>query len=184
LFFITEVVLMIKSTLTLIVLLFFFSSNAAASLITGDLPEDTYFEYGGYDWTWASPVNSTLFTGLDPTTDLWVDENVLEAPTFRSGWMYITGSELEQLFSELTLANFQSNGGLIQSAAYWNSHFTHVDDFNFSEKSSLPVAQFAFGDHYETFYVRASVVDVPEPTSLLIFAIGLMGLALRKKAQR
>ena len=50
---------------------------------------------------------------------------------------FIEGSELELLFSTLTLADFQRDGRVIQSAAYWNSHFTHIDTFNFNSRSGI-----------------------------------------------
>lgn len=177
---------MIKFLLTFLVSLIFIATNAYSSLITGDLAQNTYVEYGGYDWTWASPVNVQYFDGENPDTLEW-DTNELFGPADldRIGWMYIQGSELESLFSTLPLHLFQSNDGIINSVAYWNSVFTHVDENNFGLKSSLWVGQNSLNmfKQYETFYVRASVTEVPEPTTLLIFALGLLGLGLRKRLQ-
>lgn len=175
---------MIKSTLTFLFAILLFASNSAnAGFITSDLAEDTYISYGGYDWTWAAPVNTTNFEGLNPTNNEWV-MNVFEDPSAHSGWMFIEGAELEQLFSELTLAHFQNNGEIIQSVAYWNSHFTHVDIFDFDNKSGVKSPDGSVFNYFDTFYVRASVANVPEPTTLLIFGAGLLGLGIRKKMMK
>ena len=165
------------------------SSSSFAGFITTDLAEDTYVTYGGYDWTWVSSVNSTNFEGTNPADGQFVT-NVLEDPTAHAGWMFIQGTELETLFSQLTLSQFQVNGEIIQSAAYWNSHFVHVDVFDFNNKSGVKVADGSIFDFYDTFYVRASlspvspVTSVPEPTTLFIFGIGLVGFGLRQRTKK
>ena len=179
---------MTKFTFKLLILLFtssVFSSSVFASLITDDLTPDTYITYEGYDWTWASPVNTSIYKGTDPTHNEYVT-NVFEDPSFHAGWMFIEGSELKELFLQLTLADFQRNGEIVQSVAYWNSDFVHVDisDFESGSKSGVKSAKESLVENYETFYVRASLPEaaqVPEPTTLFIFAAGLVGFALRKR---
>jgi len=112
---------MIKFTLKLLLpLLLVISNSAFAGLITTDLTKDTYITYQGYDWTWASPVNTSIYKGTDPTHNEYVT-NVFEDPSFHAGWMFIEGSKLKELFLQLTLADFQRNGEIVQSVAYWNS---------------------------------------------------------------
>ena len=176
---------MIKSASKLLCLfLFLLSSSAYSGAITTDLTEDTYFTYGGYDWTWASSVNVTNY-------DLFVFgqgaiSNTFEDASFHNGWMEIVNSiehpMLEQLFSELTLANFTDGNDIIHSAGYWNSTFITVDEDQFANRKGQKNPNDLTSDfHFETFYVRASVTSVPEPTTLLIFGAGLLGLGIRKK---
>lgn len=170
--------MMIKFTIKyFIALCFLASSQVFAGYITTDLTEDTYITYKGYDWTWASSVNATLFSGLNPADDQWV-ENVFQDPTAHEGWMAIVDAEIKAIFAELTLEQFQKNGQVIQSAAYWNSHFVHVDVANFNERAGIKGGG---AEYFETFYVRVSTpANVPEPSTLLIFAFGLLGLSVRK----
>lgn len=176
---------MIRYSFKLIIGLFLLISGSTfAGYIETDLSADTYISYGGYDWTWASSVNTTTFEGEDPTTGLFVT-NTFEDPTVHAGWMFVEGNELQTLFSELMFTDFQRNGMVVQSAAYWNSDFVHVDVFNFSERSGVKTPDGSVQNYFETFYVRASNTQapatVPEPTTLFIFAAGLVGFALRKR---
>jgi len=64
--------------------------------------------------------------------------------------------------------------------------FVHVDisDFESGSKSGVKTVEGSSDENYETFYVRASLPEaaqVPEPTTLFIFAAGLVGFALRKR---
>jgi hypothetical protein len=181
--------MMIKSALKLVCsFLFLLSSSAFAGIITTDLTEDTYFSYGGYDWTWASPVNVTnyeqsIFGGLKET-------NTFESASFHVGWMEIVNSaehpDLVQLFWELTLANFtDASGNFIHSVRFWNSDFDTVNANQFANRKGAKNLNDGASDfHFETFYVRTSlapVASVPEPTTLFIFGTSLLGLAIRKR---
>jgi len=175
---------MIKSILKVLFSLVLFTSNQAyAGLMTANLSENSYITYGGYDWTWASPVNTTKFEGIDPATHLFVT-NLFKDPSAHAGWFFIEGNELEGLFSTLTLADFQRNGRVIQSAAYWNSHFTHIDTVNFNSRSGIKSLKGSVVNYYDTFYVRVATIKVPEPTSLLILAAALLGFIRRKPIQQ
>ena len=173
-----------KSFITIFLLI---STSASAGLITTELTEDAYISVGGYDWTWASPVNVTDYTVFDfvngQVTNTFKDAN------FHSGWMDIvntpTNPLLEQLFFGLTLADFtDKNGDIINSVAYWNTDFTDVNadqfDRRLGKKNNMVNSPTFF---FETFYVRASVApaSVPEPTTLFILSAGLISFALRKR---
>jgi hypothetical protein len=182
---------MIKSASKLLFsFLLLLSNSAFAGIITSDLAEDTYFSYGGYDWTWASSVNVTNYERS--IFGQGILTNTFEDASFHSGWMEIVNSAehplLEQLFSELTLANFtDDDNNQIHSAAYWNTNFDTVDSSQFSsrrgQKNPDDDTPFVY---FETFYVRASLsaANVPEPTTLFIFGIGLVGLGLRQRTKK
>jgi hypothetical protein len=176
---------MIKYSFKLITILFLLvTSSAFAGYIETDLTEDTYITYGGYDWTWASPVNTSVYKSTDFSQSY---ENIFKDADSRTGWMtFISGSDLDNIFRELTLVDFTNNGRIIHSAQYWNSFFTEVDSNNFHRRKGVKLGDSAsvFND-YETFYVRSSVAQapavVPEPTTLFIFGAGLLGFAIRKR---
>lgn len=143
--------------------------NSSAALINTDLTEDDFISYQGIDWAWASPVNIQIWGS---------NENELMLPEFHSGWRFATLNELNILKTDLGLAAFMRlDGSYIQAVRYWNTTFTHVDSGDFF--SGYISSQWGSGS-YETFYVRESI-PVPEPTTLLIFAMGLIGLGLRKR---
>jgi len=83
------------------------------------------------------------------------------------------------------LASFQRHGGVIQSAAFWNSHFIHphftyIDTYNVNSLYGIKLLEGSVVNYYETLYVRAATTKIPEPTSLLILATALLGFIWRK----
>ena len=187
---------MIKFTLKLLFpLLLLISNSAIAGLITTDLTRDTYITYEGYDWTWTSTVNTTLYKDsvFGDRTD--TKENRFEDANFHAGWMEIV-PELETLFKALTIDLFtKTNGDFIHSLSYWNSIYTEVNASDFNLRLGAKNDNQSDTDYYDTFYVRASVAQVPEPTiyvrasvaqvpeptTLFIFGAGLLGFAIRKR---
>jgi len=184
---------MIKSTLKLLTAtLMLVSSYSFAGYISTDLTEDSYITYAGYDWTWASSVNVTNYN----RTDFFTSEtltNTFSDASVHTGWMsFAAGSDLDLLFQQLTLAHFMdSNNQAIHSIAYWNSDFIDVDDVFKVNHANYNPLDFAFRSGMkddsgnfetdETFYVRATVAKVPEPTSIFMLAAGLLGFAMRKR---
>ena len=143
-----------------------------ANPIASALPTSTYIIQNGLAWTWASPVNEQIW-----------GSNVLSAPSFHEGWRFATNAELLDL---PTLADF--GFGAIQSTAYWNSVFTHVDTSDMADGSIN--SQWGNGS-YETFYVSnlwagAPIAAVPEPETyaMLLVGLGLVGFQLRRKSKQ
>jgi hypothetical protein len=176
-----------KLKLTIISVIFYcISQQAIAGIITADLPENTYITYGGYDWTWASPVSVTnysydFFNGIE----LVPVENYFADPTAHQGWMFIS-DELGILFENLTLEDFtDTNDDIIHSFSYWNSHFNNVsqaDIINFDIREYYNLKMLEDGHrakNYETFYVRVAVTNIPEPLTIVFFTLGLITLTIR-----
>ncbi|WP_417067170.1 PEP-CTERM sorting domain-containing protein [Niveibacterium terrae] len=154
----------VKQLIAAALLLLGFCINAYANPILTDLPASTYVTKDGLDWTWASPVNE----------ESWIS-NTLYAPSLHDGWRFATDAELAQA---PTLADFDN--GAIQSVAYWNSFFTHVDKIDLASGFYASTWGHAY---YETLYVR-DTIDIPEPQSLALLGLGLLGLigAVHRKA--
>lgn len=146
-------------------------SSASANPITADLPSDTYITIDGLDWTWASPVNEQS----------WGSGYTLMDPSFHAGWRFATDIEMA---NHPSLADFTSlSGSIIQSVAYWNTIFTHVDATDFS--SGLVASSWGHG-FYETLYVRNvnSTNPVPEPSTMILLGAGLAGLFCYGRKQK
>lgn len=171
---------LITSTIKCIFGFFFISFAVNANIISTDLTSDDYITYGGLDWAWASPVNEERFSS-----------NILKAPEFHSGWRYASADELLTLFNNITYTSFvRLDGSYIQAASYWNTAFSHVDIYDFMSNNIS--SAWGHGSN-ETFYVRDASVPpspqtpglpglvpptvVPEPNSIALLAIALMGLA-------
>ena len=134
--------------------------TAFANPITGDLPSSSYVIKGNLAWTWASPVN----------VQHWIS-NELFAPSFHSGWRFATEAEMRNL---PTLEEF--GFGTIQSVAYWNSAYTHVDVTDFER--GYVSSQWGH-DVWDTFYV--STIPEPETCTMLLVGLGLLNLLARRR---
>jgi len=189
---------MIKSILSLLVVCFLLVSSASFAgpilcetdvapdptpcLDAGNVSSEFYITKGNFDWVWASFVNTQFTFGI----------NELKLPTFAGrNWKFAESvAELEALM-QLTLPDFtRADNSIIEATKYWNTkiHGVNTDNLSNKEISSSWVA----GDHdffyYDTFYVRASTaslpINVPEPTTLFIFAAGLLGFTMRKRMKK
>ena len=163
-------------------------NTAQAGIITTDLTADDYVSYKGLDWAWASPVN----------VEHW-GSNILKAPDFHSGWRVATEDELTILRTELGLTAFTKENGqgektYIEAVQYWNTEFVTISldlvspytlsTYDFENDFVSSDWLFYGVDYFDTFYVRESSISVPEPTTLLIFSIALIIVALRKSVKQ
>ena len=150
----------------------------AEDQLSANLLGVNYITYKGYDWAWASYVNVENF-------DV---NNTLYAPQLQKNWGFATGDLFNVLINDLTIDDFKkSTGEYIHAAQFFNSDFHEVNtqftEFIFSE--SMVRSEWYGGDYseeraqYNTFYVRPS--QVPEPSTLMIFALGLIALVSKKR---
>ncbi len=183
---------MIKFSLKLAGFLFLFLSSAAHAGLITDLTENDYITMGELDWAWASTVNVNVHNATG---------NILSVPGDDFGWRYATIGELSVFKSDLptalALLKYEDVNGVIaykNALSYWNDVILElelgvlffginndIDDFNdgfINSELTLDPGEF----DYLTFYVRNTPSDVPEPSTILIFAIALIALSLRKRA--
>jgi len=183
------------------------SSNLSATIITTELSDDAYITYNGLDWAWAAPVSiqfnncddivlnqenylTTLYTESSPTC-----ENQLLAAAFHPGWGFFDGTRQELLLAMPDLSLFDdNNGGYKNAFEYWNTTYSFAN-FGGINAYNITVGRVvsdwttdawrANNDnnfYYNVLYVRGTQPQpVPEPSTLLIFALGLIALASRKK---
>ena len=140
-----------------------------------------YINYKGYDWAWVSPYNVEDASILGFT-------NTLYAPELQENWQFADDALLTILRTELTVDDFTAADGItiIQATDFFNSdaNFVNTNEFSTATSELLepsdPMYIFAsvFGA-YETFYVRPA--QVPEPSTLMIFALGLVTLVSKKR---
>ncbi|WP_448565571.1 hypothetical protein [Thalassotalea ganghwensis] len=173
-------------------------------MIYSDLTEDDYVVIGDYEWAWASPVNTetrglnTLYApefhegwGYANDEQLQLLKDALSADIAEDG--------------QFDLFTRQTDNGIeyIHAFEYWNTFYSTVDDVSdisqrivrsvWAENAGLSPDDFNNSFDYsmaysmmiqaETFYVRphAASASIPEPTSILIFALGLLLLSVRDK---
>lgn len=199
-----------KFVLAFIFIISLVSSNMVnATLITDSslLTSDHYVTYEGdgviIDFAWASPVNVEYWG--DPDLDT---TNRLYAPELHEGWGYASDSDIDILLDNFTIDDFSNDdGSYIQAVSFWNSVFDDivlrmniggvevVFDGNLldytpgkvsSEWASSGVdGSQVLGSGNETFYVRTTLTNnpapIPEPSTLMIFALALITLAGKKR---
>jgi len=127
--------------------------------------------------------------------------NELYAPDHIEGWRKAKPPEFEFFQQYIELDDFKTDEkDYIEATSWWNSLYkkasdndpdVYVDDDAFSgnmTNSWVKGSSYNFADDdigtsdYDIFYVRTHVpTSVPEPSTLMIFALGLIALASKKK---
>jgi len=148
-----------------------FTGIANAGLITDPL-ENNIVTVGNLDWAWASPCDggcSQLVENWEYANGVYTDE--INAQLGVSTWRYATLIEWESLPSVELFSDENKC-----ASAWFDIQYSHCD------YTHLRVRQ-PTGINSETMLVRINglaVVDVPEPSTFAIFALGIMGLAARR----
>jgi len=164
--------------LAIISILFSISNLANAGLIE-QLDYYTYFEVGnGLEWVYASPCAGVGGCGSDV--------NLIDGFRFASDieWT-VSFADLSALIGAFELDNYDAS---VCAAQYFGSGYSHCDVINVEQgriwgapvgiATSESYSQSSYG---ETFLVRGEIGEIPEPTTVAIFALGLLGLGLRKR---
>jgi len=131
----------------------------------------------------------------DPDND---EYNELFSPEHVEGWRVATFDEFAFFQSFINLADFKDeSNNYITATRFWNSIYINVEDISIDafgstnyKTSSRVEGTFSDDDNigtstYDTFYVRTHSSDstpIPEPSTLMIFALGLIAFASKKKA--
>ena len=152
------------------------------------------------DWAWASSSNVEYIyvTEFVNGQEVQVLDNHFFAPETILGWRLASTSEFNYFLNNIFLSDFtKADGSFITAHSFWNTNDTapNSDDFNLRditstwvENSVLDFNRGLMPDNYwfDTFYVRThqDVQSVPEPTTLLIFSLGLIALVTRKKMRK
>lgn len=188
-----------------------FSTLTQATLITDSskLTGDYYQTYGGIDFAWASPVNIETWNET-PTTNYLYAPDLHEGWDYATDAelnIFKDHFQLSDFKIEIEPGKFRYK----HAVEFWNSYFTDVrvcsDDSSCDENNvnnlidgkiksewttgveiELAPGFTQFIDAidmdtatYETIYVRRNAHPVPEPTTLLIFSLGLIALSLRAR---
>lgn len=190
-----------------------FAQAGLISLDVKDLSNDSYIEYDHngviYDIAWASTVNTQKYYDFDNGFNV----NILYTPSIRTGWDFANEAQLTLLKSlavsgELLTLLTRDDNSFRHAFEYWNDYYmAPVDTANVSAGNVASTWAWRFpadtltpddlteameigsvtGSFFDTFYFRVqdnSTTSVPEPSTLLIFSLGIFALASRKKLLR
>ena len=171
------------------------SGLANAGIIFSEVSDNAYITVDGYDIAWAGPcaVTDPSCGALDFSYQAqfgWrAMDSVLFAQLGISAWDfvfaganvdYFTGNNLDELSgaSVSALSGTLPDNDVAVAAPWFASSHNHID---WSDGSN---GLWSFSDinnegWYDSLAVRAST-QIPEPSTLAVFALGLMGLASRK----
>lgn len=153
-----------------------FAGGAQAVSMLGQAPDASVIvNAGGFEWVYAGPC-----AGESPSCGV---------VQLHHGFVFANDAQWLASFANVAAVNTAFTGPNKCAASYFNTVYDHCD---FSDLSSgyiwhSPLAPDA--DHRnnlaaETFLVRASRNDVPEPASIALLGLGLAGLAFARKSKK
>lgn len=158
------------------------SVSVNATLLTGEVAEDAYVTSGAYDLAWASPCSDGLLESscgaIDISEQSGYGWNIMTSDLFS----YL-GLSASTFIVDYSSSNTQSyNGNNYAKATGWFSNsYSHIDVSD-GTSGNWSFADVADVSYYETIVYRTSdIASVPEPTSVILLALGLVCIGLSRK---
>jgi len=159
------------------------ASFANATIYTGEVAEDAYVSVGSYDLAWASPCSDGVLEGscsaIDMTEQSGNGWNIMTSDLF--GALGITYQTFEVDYSS---ANTQTYNGknYAKATGWFSNRYTHIDVINGIQNRWSFVDVRDAGTYFETIVYRANdAVDVPEPSSIALIALGIAALGFSRR---
>ena len=155
---------------------------------TNIVPDALIVTYGASDWVWASPCNAGCSPLVNPAaggTD-WsfptafpeLFQPLLSLPNFFDPNYFITNP----LWPSYSL--FGTPSSFACASPIFDTVFSHCD-YNDAVAGAIdPDGGSANPDNFETWLVRRTAQDVPEPSTLSLISLGLLGLSAMRRRRR